>query len=109
MSISVELTTAADLARLFNNAIYKTPSLRPLRSYDPAVHKISFVKCFVYEYSKENGEKAGILVKHFLKGKFTKYNGNDDYVNRKEESSSMIIEVQAGEVRLTDILQAFSH
>jgi hypothetical protein len=102
-------TTAAELASRFNRAVSITPLLRPLNTDDPTLPKISFVKCSVYGYTKIDGIPAGILVEHFLKGKFTKYNGNDGYVNVNEVKKSMVIEVQGGEVRMTDILHAFSH
>jgi hypothetical protein len=44
-----------------------------------------------------------------LKGKFTKYNGNNGFVNREASKDSPTIVLKSGEACLTDFLQAFSH
>lgn len=49
------------------------------------------------------------MVENYLKGKFTKYNGNNGYVNKQAARDSVTINLAIGEVKLTDFIQAFSH
>jgi uncharacterized protein YegL len=97
---------ASQLAIEFNKIVKRTPSLRPL---DDSLQtpEIGFLKCFVYEYLASDGKVCGLLVEEFLKGKFTKYNSNDGFV--KNPKGGRTIDLQIGEVYLTDFLQAFSH
>jgi hypothetical protein len=61
----------------------------------------------VYEYEDHYGATCGLLVENFLHGKFTKYSSNNGYVLKDDGSATILLE--AGEVKLTDFLQAFSH
>ena len=101
---------AADLAKQFNKAIFKTQSLKPESRDDPNPPKITFAKCSVYRYKdKDSEQSASILVENFLKGKFTKYNSNNGFVYKGASKKSPTIVLKGGEARLTDFLQAFSH
>jgi hypothetical protein len=98
---------AGELARLFDKAARKLPSLKPVHDYEH-IPKIAFLKCQVYVFRDERGIEAGVLVENFLSGKFTKYNGNNGYV-KSHRSGGRTIELSDGEVLLTDFLDAFSH
>lgn len=55
---------AADMAKEFNNAVYKTPSLKAESHVEPP--KINFGKCSVYRYNdKDSEQSASILVENF--------------------------------------------
>jgi hypothetical protein len=97
---------ANKLAEKFNRCVKKTPCLQPVDSgmKTPA---ITFLKCSVYEYEAEDGFECGLLVEDYLKGKFTKYNGNNGLVHRRRSGPE--VELPVGTVLLTDFLQAFSH
>jgi hypothetical protein len=97
---------ANDLAETFNLSVRKTPCLQPvdIGMKTPAV---TFLECYVYEYVAEDGFWCGLLVEDYLKGKFTKYNGNNGLVRRSR--SGPTTELPVGTVFLTDFLQAFSH
>jgi hypothetical protein len=97
---------ANELAKEFTAAVKKTPSLWPVDS-SMKTPVITFLKCFVYDYVAEDGIQCGLLVEHYLKGKWTKYNSNNGLVYKNEGGVTM--DLQIGEVLLTDFLQAFSH
>ena len=99
---------AADLAKKFSNAIYKTQSLITASPGGQGPPKMIFLKCCIYLH-EDNRSSRTILVENYLKGKFTKYNGNDGYVNKKASTNSPTIPLQGGEARLTDFIHAFSH
>ena len=97
---------ASELAKKFNQVVEKTPAL--FRAEDETCNPppIHFLSCYVYEYLK-NGVRCGLLVEDYLKGKYIKYNGNNGYVCPNNSGPS--IQLQVGEVKLTDFLHAFSH
>jgi hypothetical protein len=97
---------ASELAERFNKVVKKTPSLRPTEN-SLKTPDIAFLKCFVYEYRAIDGTTCGLLVEEFLKGKFTKYNSNSGYV--KSNKGERTIDLEIGNVFITDFLQAFSH
>eukprot|EP00978_Attheya_sp_CCMP212_P001915 scaffold3990_cov54-Attheya_sp.AAC.3 len=98
---------AGSLADDFNKAIKRCPMLKPTKDECSKPPRITFLKCHVYEYNGNDGILSGLLVESFLKGKFTKYNGNNGYVLKSRSDRS--VELEIGEVRLDDFLQAFSH
>jgi hypothetical protein len=98
---------AGELARLFDKAVRKLPSLKPVHDGE-RLPKIVFLKCHVYVFKDESGKEAGVLVENFLSGKFIKYNGNNGFV-KSHRSDGRTIELSDGEVLLTDFLDAFSH
>jgi hypothetical protein len=97
-----------EYATEFYKAVKKAPKLRStdesLRTPD-----IRFLDCFVYEYRANDGTICGVLVEEYLKGKFTKYNSNNGYVKNAPAAGDMTIELDIGEVKMTDFIQAFSH
>jgi Alpha-kinase family len=98
---------SSHLAELFNDQVRWRTQLRPVDDSMQAP-KLLFVKCFVYSYEAVyDGEECGLLVEPYLKGKFTKYNGNNGFVPPRKSGSKLVLAV--GEVYLTDFLQAFSH
>jgi Alpha-kinase family len=97
---------SSKLAELFNKDVKQRPKLRPVDDRMKAPH-LSFVRCFVYTYKADDGEECGLLVEPYLKGKFTKYNGNKGFLRPK--TSGPKVDLAIGEVHLTDFLQAFSH
>ena len=98
---------ANEFAKEFNRAVSKSPKLRPVETF-LKTPDIQFLECFVYEYQAPDGTTCGVLVEDFLKGKFTKYNSNDGYV-KKLTGQDRTIELDIGEVYMTDFVQAFSH
>lgn len=86
--------------------VKKTPALFPAEDEICLPPPIEFLRCYVYEYIK-NDVKCGLLVEDYLKGKYIKYNGNNGYVCQSNSGPS--IQLQIGEVKLTDFLHAFSH
>ena len=56
-----------------------------------------------------DSKRAGILVETYLKGKFTKYNSNNGFVNKKVEKVLGTLELKGGNILRADSLQAFSH
>lgn len=97
---------ARDLSKEFNRAVKKSPLLMPTEEEGcrpPAIH---FLKTQVYEYYNDRNECCGILVEKFLKGKFTKYTGNNGYVKKVAGPK---IDLAVGRVFLEDFVQAFSH
>lgn len=99
---------AEDLAVQFNKAVMKAPLLKPTEDEVSLPPPIRFLKCSIYEYVNSNGLTCGLLVESYLKGKFTKYNGNNGYV-KEESDEDATIDLAVGEVKLTDFTQAFSH
>ena len=101
---------AREAAKKFNKVILKTQTLKPASYGDPGPPNINFIKCSVYRYFDNDSEQeASILVENFLKGKFTKYNGNNGFVNKKVSMNSPTVDLKGGTARLTDFLHAFSH
>ena len=98
---------AGDLATLFNKAVMKTPELRPIHDFD-RTPVIAFVKCHIYVVKDCTGRQEGRLVENLLKGKFTKYNGNNGYVNSQRHLDRTVV-LNGGVVLLTEFLHAFSH
>lgn len=98
---------ANEYAKKFNLAVAKAPQLCPMDSSlkNPGIR---FLDCTVYEYKAIDGTVCGVLVEDYLKGKFTKYNSNNGYV-KKMTGDERTIELQIGEVFMSDFLQAFSH
>ena len=103
------LAKAEEFSKAFNKTIYKTPLLKPINQYDAIPPKIVFVNSSVYKCINNNSERAGIPLENYLEGKFTKYNSNNGYVNKKVESTLGIIELKGGKMLRVDFLQAFSH
>ncbi|KAL7544470.1 hypothetical protein ACHAWF_007852 [Thalassiosira exigua] len=99
---------AKELAKLFNGAVGRAPLLKPTKDEVSVPPPIEFLKCSVYEYKNIDGVRCGLLVEKYLNGKFTKYNGNDGYVNGGLEDVPSI-DLEIGEVKLTDFVHAFSH
>jgi len=97
---------ASELAHEFNRVVKKTPSLFPVEDEICRPPPIHFLKCYVYEYITY-GQKCGLLVENYLKGKYIKYNGNNGYVCQSNSGPS--IQLQVGEVKFADFLHAFSH
>jgi hypothetical protein len=101
---------ARELAIEFNEAVKKMPHFQPAGGDDlTPPPMLMFLKCSLYEYTGKFGETTGIIVENFLKGKFTKFNGNNGYVNDEAAHDSVTINLAIGEVKLTDFIQAFSH
>ena len=101
--------TARELSKAFNKAILKTPLLKPINQYGAIPPKIIFLNSSVYEYMNNDSKRAGILVESYLKGKFTKYNSNNGFVNKKVEKVLGTLELKGGNILRADFLQAFSH
>ena len=99
---------ARNLSEEFNKAVHKAPKLKPKEDEVAKPPKITFLKCRVYEYEDDKGEVCGLLVEDYLMGKFTKYNGNNGYVIKRKRDGRTI-DLEIGEVYLTDFVQAFSH
>lgn len=102
---------AKELAIQFNRAVQKAPLLKPSEEEASFPPPIDFLKCSIYEYRDRNSfsyELCGLLVENYLKGKFTKYNGNNGFVNENAHADSTI-DLAIGEVKLADFVQAFSH
>lgn len=97
---------ANELASLFNKAVKKAQKLKPVEAW-VRLPQISFLKCHVYEYVASDGTVCGLLVEEYLKGKFTKYNGNNGFVSKRKSGPQ--IDLDIGTVFLSDFLQAFSH
>lgn len=97
---------ASDLADAFNRTLKITPSLQPTDE-SLKIPLVTFLRCSVYEYEDQNGENCGMLVEKFLKGKFTKFNSNNGYVKETDHKPSL--DLQVGQVHVSDFLQAFSH
>jgi len=95
---------ASELAAVFNKTVKKAQNLRPIEKW-MRVPEISFLECHVYEYIAADGMTCGLLVEQYLKGKFTKYNGNNGFVSKRR--SGPTIDLHVGTVYLTDFLQAF--
>lgn len=91
----------------FNRVIKKTPTLTPIDS-SLKTPDIRFLDCHVYAYTQDDGIVCGLLVEDFLKGRFTKYNGNNGYVKKKAQHEPQF-ELGVGEVCMSDFPQAFSH
>lgn len=100
---------ASDLAAKFNEAVGKAPLLMPTNGEVSSPPPIVFLKCNIYEYTNVDNVRCGLLVEKYLNGKFTKYNGNNGYVNKDHASDVATIDLAVGEVKLTDFVQAFSH
>jgi len=100
-------TKAKDLALQFNEAVRKAPLLKPSIDEVSSPPPIDFLKCSVYEYRNQHGVRCGLLVEKYLSGKFTKYNGNNGYVNDGHDGTT--INLAIGEVKLTEFVHAFSH
>ncbi|KAL7539511.1 hypothetical protein ACHAXR_009359, partial [Thalassiosira sp. AJA248-18] len=98
---------AKELAQLFNEAVTKAPLLQPSQDEVSLPPPLDFLRCSVYEYTNDNGVRCGLLVERYLKGKFTKYNGNNGYVNDSHDGT--VIDLAIGEVKNVDFVQAFSH
>lgn len=98
---------AKELANSYNEAVKRAPLLQPSKDEVSMPPPIVFLKCSVYEYTNNIGMPCGLLVERYLSGKFTKYNGNNGYVNDDEGGAS--IDLAIGEVKLTEFIQAFSH
>jgi len=97
---------ARELAQLYNKAIEKAQKLKPVESLTK-VPEIFFLNCTVYQFEASDGTICGLLVEQYLKGRFTKYNGNNGFVFKGKSGSTIDLEI--GTVHLTDFLQAFSH
>jgi hypothetical protein len=93
----------------FNRAVQKAPLLKPAQDEVSTPPPITFLKCSIYEYANSCWDTCGLLVEKFLNGKFTKYNGNNGYVNEADTHDGATINLEVGEVKLTDFIQAFSH
>lgn len=100
---------AKELALQFNRAVQKAPLLQPSEDEVSVPPPINFLKCSIYEYTNIWLEQCGLLVEKYLKGKFTKYNGNNGYVIGKDIHDEETINLEVGEVKLTEFVQAFSH
>lgn len=98
---------AWDLALQFNREVEKAPLLKPAKDEVSLPPPINFLQCNVYEYEDHFGVKCALLVEPFLHGKFTKFSSNNGYVLKGDKFGTILLE--AGEVKLTDFLQAFSH
>lgn len=98
---------AWDLALQFNREVEKAPLLKPAKDEVSLPPPINFLQCNVYEYEDRFGVKCALLVEPFLHGKFTKFSSNNGYVLKGDKFGTILLE--AGEVKLTDFLQAFSH
>ena len=98
---------AKELADSFNQAVKKAPQLQPSKDEVSGPPPIIFLKPSVYEYTDPHGERFALLVERYLEGKFTKYNGNNGYVNK--DDCELSLELEVGEVKLTDFVHAFSH
>jgi len=99
---------AKEFAMTFNDRVKRAPLLQPSEDEVSLPPPVDFLKCSVYEYSNHYGVKCGLLVENYLKGKFTKFNSNNGYVN-SESLGDESIDLAVGEVKLTDFVQAFSH
>jgi len=99
-------TRASLFAEKFNHAVEKTPGLWP-NDKEMKNPTISFLEGSVYEYLAEDGKLCGLLVEKLLQGKFTKFNSNNGYVHKLNVGRT--IDLQVGEVYLTDFVQDFSH
>lgn len=95
---------ASELAIEFNKAVKKSPTLRLSEEECSKPSEIHFLKCQVYEFVTLNGVNSGLLVENFLKGKFTKYTGNDGYVRN---ISGPTIDLIAGTVYLEEFCMPF--
>ena len=100
---------AKELAKEFNRIVYKAPLLKPTEDEASRPPPIKFLNCSVYEYDNISGLTCGLLVENYLNGKFTKYNGNNGYVLKDGDNDGPVIDLEVGEVKLTDFVQAFSH
>ena len=100
---------AKELAIQFNNAVHKAPLLKPSEDEVSTPPPLDFLKCSIYEYTDRNWIECGLLVEKYLNGKFTKYNGNNGYVNNSENEDAASVNLEIGRVKLTDFIQAFSH
>jgi hypothetical protein len=100
---------AKELSEQFNKAVQKAPLLKPSEDKVSTPPPITFLKCSIYEYYNSDWETCGLLVEKYLSGKFTKYNGNNGYVNHADAHDAATINLEVGEVKLTDFIQAFSH
>jgi hypothetical protein len=98
---------AWELSVQFNREVEKAPLLKPAKDEVSFPPPINFLQCNVYEYEDRFGVKCGLLVEPHLHGKFTKFSSNNGYVLKGDKFGTILLE--AGEVKLTDFLQAFSH
>lgn len=94
-------------AKIFNRVVRQTPALRPVE-HSMRTPDVLFLDCHVYEYVDVDGSLCGLLVEDYLKGKFTKYSSNNGYVKRNL-GNFKTIEMEIGEVYMSDFLHAFSH
>lgn len=101
-------TKAQELAELFNAHVMNTPLLVPSEDELSLPPPITFLDCSVYEYTDCFGDRCGLLVEKYLKGKFTKFNNNNGYVCSVDPDGASI-HLAVGEILLTDFVQAFSH
>lgn len=99
---------AQSCALHFNEAVMIEPLLKPSVDEVSLPPPISFLDCSVYEYTNEYGERCGVLVEKFLRGKFTKFNSNNGFVHNDDPNGASI-HLEIGAVLLTDFAQAFSH
>ena len=107
LSFCRDQVLAQTLAVQFNDLVSICDDLRPVEGGSmPPV--INFAACSVYEYACRDGMLEGLLVEAFLKGKFTKFNGNNGYICQSTARQKQI-SLAIGEVNLTDFLHAFSH
>ena len=102
-------TRAGELAAWFNEAVMNTPLLMPSQDEVSLPPPIVFLDCSIYEYTNNDGDRCGLLVEKFLKGKFTKFNSNNGYVRSPVDFNDISINLAVGETLLTDFVQAFSH
>ena len=101
---------ALKLSEIFNSAVRKAPMLQPTVDEIAKPPRLTFLKCRVYEYCDDEDNVCGLLVEDFLMGKFTKFNCNNGYVMKKKKySETRTMDLEIGEVALTDFVQAFSH
>ena len=98
---------ASYLAKVFNYHVGRSPTLQCVEEcFQPP--KVEFLDCHVYTYwNMKKQEFNAVLVEALLKGKFTKFNGNNGYVNKNTKSNT--IDLVCGEVLTTDFIHAFSH
>eukprot|EP00956_Cyclotella_meneghiniana_P023862 scaffold47138_cov38-Cyclotella_meneghiniana.AAC.2 len=85
-----------ELALQFNRAVQEASLLKPSEDEYLRIHE--YLAAAVWIVSRKH-----------LKGKFTKYNGNNGYVIGKDIHYEETMNLEVGEVKLTELIQAFSH